>query len=408
MADLITDFAALVEGGNTPEIYQTWAAIGLVAGALERRVWMTSNKGPAFPNLYTLLVGPPGSGKFVIEIVRELWQDTVEPGTDIKAFSVSPDNLTKASILDFLAESRKVKIIPGASPIEYRSVLVAAEEFGSFLHAYDMEFIHLLNALYNNKAFYSEWRRTSTVKRLELEFPQLNIIGGAQPAYFAGTFPEEAWSTGLARRIVMVYSDNESIVDLFAPVADKSSVKRQLLDQLGWLSALWGEMRFGSEALAAFTKWHMAGGLPKPTHSRLESYNRNRSLTIIKLCMISRAAQMGHRRPSPAEFTIQLFDFQRAVGWLLEAEARMPDIFRAMRGISDASIMEEVHRFVFKWYNSNKQSPVPKTLIMQFLIPRVPSEKLERIFVGMVSAGLLEYVGNDAYVPRPMVGFVGV
>ena len=57
-----------------PDIYRKWAAVSCVAGALERRVWVKTNSGTLYPNLFLLFVGPPGTGKDpAINPIRELW-----------------------------------------------------------------------------------------------------------------------------------------------------------------------------------------------------------------------------------------------------------------------------------------------------------------------------------------------
>src|SRR5438067_5724999 len=92
--DFIESFLKLTEGTRTPELFRLWSAIALVGGALERRVWINNGDGTVFPNMFILLVAPPGVGKFVIEEVRSLWTESCEPGTKIPAFHVAPDNMT--------------------------------------------------------------------------------------------------------------------------------------------------------------------------------------------------------------------------------------------------------------------------------------------------------------------------
>lgn len=48
-----------------PEIFRQWGGISCVAGASERKVWIRSMKMDLYPNLYTILVAPPGISKSV-------------------------------------------------------------------------------------------------------------------------------------------------------------------------------------------------------------------------------------------------------------------------------------------------------------------------------------------------------
>ena len=83
LIDLVMEFT---EDAMSPELFRRWGAIALVAGAMERRVWTRTKAGEVFPNLYTLLVAPPGVGKQIIDIIGMLWMQTKELGTETDAF----------------------------------------------------------------------------------------------------------------------------------------------------------------------------------------------------------------------------------------------------------------------------------------------------------------------------------
>src|SRR5262249_4747742 len=156
-----------------------------------------------FPNLYVLLVAPPGVGKQVIDDVWELWSGVSEPGSSDTVLHVAPDSMSKAALMDTLAASLRIRHHASGGPSSYHSLCVAAEEFSVMLPGYDLEYIGALNKIYNNPVKHSERRRAASVKELTIEFPQLNILAGVQPGWLGSVFPEEAWSTGLASRMIM-------------------------------------------------------------------------------------------------------------------------------------------------------------------------------------------------------------
>ena len=58
----------------SPPIFRKWAAISAVAGAMERKSWIVTRGTPLYPNLYIILIGPPGVGKSIILArVNQLW-----------------------------------------------------------------------------------------------------------------------------------------------------------------------------------------------------------------------------------------------------------------------------------------------------------------------------------------------
>ena len=389
----------------SPRIYRLWAGIALVGGALERRVWTKVGNPPktTFPNLYTLLVGPPGTGKFIVEDVRALWQEARVPGSKNPAFHVASDSVTTASLMDEMVKAKDIKIMRSGPPLTVHSLLVAAEEFQHLLPGYDQQFIATLNSLFNNKSLHKESRRTGTVKELIMENPQLNLLGGAQPAYFASTFPEEAWSTGLARRIIMVYSGECPVVDPWADNGSSPQARVDLLAKVEHLRGLYGQMKWAADGVEELRTWLLAGAPPVPTHSKLASYVRSRGLFSFKLAMISAVSRTGG-------MVIEAVDVRRAISWLIEVEALMPDIFREMIGKSDIQVIEEMHLFVTSLWAREKQKPVTGEIIMKFLLARVPHEKAGSILLAAERANIIARVAGaqDLFVPRPKHTHAGV
>lgn len=396
----------MTEADDTPYLFRKWSAISLVAGALERRVWTIvgyqgGEERQTFPNLYVFLVGAPGVGKYIINNVQEFWRDVLEPGTNKKALHVADSNMTKASMVDSLAESTRSFLPPSGSPYEYNSLLVAAEEFGVFLPAYDTNFIAVLNAIYNASAVYSERRRHGPVREVTIKNPLLNILGGVQPIWMKTVFPPEAWGMGLLSRVIMIYASSGEPSDPFAEGSHRP-VERLLLKQnLAKLSCLYGKLDWEPDARVAITSWHMGGGKPIPNHTRLEHYRRRRTLHAIKLAMISSVSRNN------AVSRIAAVDVARAIEWLTEAEHVMPDIFRSMVGQSDHEIIEELYHYAMELYKMSKEKPIKERQLIAFLMQRVPSEKISTILAMADRAEMIVREGaTDTYRPKDRTKFV--
>lgn len=394
--DFISDFFQYTADESSPEIFRRWCGIALVAGALERRVFIKTGPYITFPNLYVLLVAPPGTGKFILNKVRELWSEALEPGTKTQAFKVAPDSMTKAALVDALGKAKQTRILRNGSTLIYHSLLVAAEEFSVLLPTYDMEYIGTLNAIWNNPSMpFQENRRTGN-RETKIEFPQLNIIGGVQPSFLGNVFPEEVWTTGLSRRMIMVYSSEKKIRDPFLVSVDQEAMKKVLLKRLGEMSNLQGPVLWAPEAEIIMRDWVMGGEDPVPTHSKLQAYVTNRRMNIMKLAGIS-AVSRGE------SLLISEIDVVRAKRWLFDAEKVMPDIFRAMMGKSDWQVVEELHYFIMGVWGKGRHEPVDGGLISQFVGQRVPVDKVERIIqLAMRSNVIAETLpGSNRWKPLP-------
>lgn len=404
MTDFIDLFLLHTEGNTSPALFRLWSAISLVGGALERRVWIKNGARIAYPNLFVLLVAPPGVGKFIIEEVRDLWSETTQPSSLIPAFHVAPDSMTKASLIDALAKAKRTFLGTKGVPFTYHSLLVAAEEFSVLLPAYDMEYIGVLNSIWSNKHKHEETRRHGPNKETTIDNPTLNLIGGAQPAWLSALFPEEAWSTGLARRLVMIYSTETPHRSLFYDPGTDADLRQKVLDILGEMSDLWGAMKWEQSAMDEIDKWYMSGppnmgGNPVPEHTKLQHYNRSRGLFVLKLCIIASVARSR-------EMIIKSCDVDRAIGWLLEAERTMPDIFRAMLGKSDRDVLDELHTYVYAKWGMTGRTKVKGEDMRRFLLERVPHEKVESLIAAAERANLIARVGGtlDDWVPKARFG----
>lgn len=403
--DLIAQWLDYVEPIASPEIFKLWTGLALVGGALERRVWVPVGARAAYANLYTLLVAPPGVGKQILDELHEIWSAVLEPQSKAKAFHVAPMRMSQASLVDAIAEAKSVKLLNGSPAMEYASLLMVAEELQVLIPKWDAEFLSKLTALYQNREDWLEKLRYGKAQLVHIVRPQLNIIGGTQPGMMAETFPDGAWSTGLMSRFVMVYSSDEFDGDLFALGNRTPATRAKLLDSLAALSMAHGTMEIAGDAQALVNEFARGADGSRPSHSKLEHYSRRRGQHLIKLGLIA-AISRGARPPEQ----ISKSDLELARQWLLDAEAVMPDIFRAMVGKSDAQVMEELYFYAMSsWKLSGAKTPVTGQQLKMFLAQRVPSEKVPRILELAEGTGLLErFAGTENYKPRPRENGIGV
>ena len=385
--DWIETFLEYTEGTPAPDIFRLWSAISCVAGSLERRVWVDTARSSLYPNMFIVLVGSPGIGKTqAITPVEELW-------FKVGKFKVAPNNVTKASLIDSLVKAdHKMVLGGGKGLLEYHSLLVPASEFGVLVPAHDLEFLSVLNYIYDNPHHYSEERRTNKLS-IEISYPQLNILAGSQPGFLATLLPEEAWSMGFTSRIILVYSGTTPYVSLFGKQEKRETHSKELLMGLNRMAGMYGPMDWAPEASAEMEAWAKGGCQPVPEHSKLTHYVPRRAIHTIKLATIS-AASRGEA------MTIELEDVERARTWLLTAERAMPDIFREMVGRSDSQVIQELHFHLWKiWLKDQK--PIHESRVFHFLQAQVPSEKIGRVLEAAERSGILmRHAGTPYWSPR--------
>jgi hypothetical protein len=360
----------------TPSLFRKWAAISCIAGALERKVYVMAFPDPLYPNLYTVLTGPPGAGKtFIIAQIRDFWKQ-------LKNHHVARSAMSRAAMLDALKGAERNEIVyngKGSNVLHFNSLLIPSNELSVLLPAYDSDFMGNLTDLYDCRP-YGEKKRTSDLD-YEIDRPQLNIVAGTTPSYLNDLMPEGAWDQGFISRVMLVYSGENTKKSLFIPKETSLSLQSELVHDLKIIGKMHGEMKFTSESAAAINNWHMAGGPPTPDHPKLLHYNTRRTAHLLKLCMVASASDSD-------DLKITIDHYQTALDWLLEMEKFMPDTFKAMSSGGDGKIMKEAWHFTYSMYAREKK-PVPAARVYRFISERAPAHSVDRILQVMVNSQVL-------------------
>lgn len=386
----IDAYVDYVQDDPAPELYKLWTAIYTVGVALERRVWVHT-RSILFPNLYILLVGNPGVGKSVainpaLSILRK-------SGT----YKVFPQDLTGSATLDYLASEnvRKRLVTDQQIAIQYHPGAMLISEFGTMIREYDLPFLSILSTLYDCPEHYEQHRRYRAKEPVIIPHPSMAFLAGTQPDYLSTVLPNEAWGQGFMSRVVMIYSNQKLKADLFSSKRLDPLAADALTADLVSMESMYGEYIFAEEVIDAFRAWYGEDMPPIPQPHRLVGYNQRRAITFQKLLMISAASRQS-------ALHIEIEDFHRAQGWLLQAEACMPNIFLEMAGRSDIDTIRDFHAWALREYMGKKQKPLHASLIETYLQSKVPVWQAEKIFKSLETSGLIERMaGTETYIPKP-------
>lgn len=391
-ADFVDLFYNLTDGITSPPIFRKWAGISAIAGALERKVWLTSMGSKLYPNMYVILVAPPGVGKTEVTWrIRDLW-------VSLEDHFLGSTSISKASMIDELAAAAR-RYIHGRPPnpvASFNSLLLSINELGVLLPGYDNEFMNTLTDLWDCK-HYSERKRTKNLE-IQIPNPQLNLFAACTPSYLKDLLPEGAWDQGLISRTMLVYSGDRQAASLFAVKPDMQEQEKLVKKRLKEIATLYGEFTVSPQAaemLESFNQENAVGSPSAPDHPKLVSYTIRRTVHLLKLSMV---ASVSHS----TDLAITETDVERALDWMHEAEAQMPDIFKAMSASGTGNVMEEAWYYIYKTF-SKEGKAVARHRVLQFLQERVPVHNVEPTLKLMEQSKMVEKKltkAGAAYEPK--------
>lgn len=316
------------------------------------------------------MVGHPGLGKTrAIVAATKFINELPDP-------YIAPTSMTMASLVDHLVEAKRTIINLPDPAVEYNSLLIAADELSAFMHEYGNELIAGLTTFYD-VVNYGQARRVRDI-RVKISRPQLNIMSGTTPSNLIRFIPEFAWDEGFTSRIMLVYADEKPTINVFdtpaVPMPDEMIYDINVINKLG------GEFKWTLEWKTAMNNWKQLKFDPVPTHPKLKYYNERRFSHMMKLSMIASADRSN-------ELLLTVEDFNRAMSWMFEAEAYMPEAFRTGAQAFDSKAMDEIKHFV-----QSQTNGVTETELVNFVRQRVHSYSILPIIEIMQKSGMIQAV----------------
>lgn len=297
---------------------------------------------------------------------------------EVPEMHLGATSMTMASLVDHLNEAKRTIIqIPDPS-IEYNSLYIMADELSAFMDQYDTGLIAGLTTFFDGVP-YSQGRRVSNI-RIKIQRPQLNILCGSTPSNLIKLMPEFAWEQGFTSRIMLIYSEDKPIVDEFN--TEKRKMPDDMVHDLKIMNTLVGQMGWTEEYAKAMHNWKVLGFPPVPRHPKLEHYCSRRFSHLIKLSMIA-CVDRG------SDMMLCKEDFNKAMGWLLEAELVMTNIFQSGGANTDSAAMEEILHFV------EQSKGVTEDKIIRFAKDFIPLHSVLRVVEIMEMSGMIRAVDND-------------
>lgn len=252
-AGWLKDYLDYTSGHEAPEDFHVWVGLTIIGSAIRRRAWINNVYHNYYPNLYTILISPPGVGKktTAINIGADILREAV-PECRIISEKCTPEALAKR-----LSRPLEIHKESGGMKIEARAEgLILAPELTVFLGAeqYNAGLIMFLTRLYDC----ANVQDIETISRgLEkLKHVCVSLLGATTPSEIDRAIPSSARGGGFMSRLCLVQKDSTTRVVPKAIKVD-ATVRELLVVQLSRIhNECVGEFTITKEAEKWYDKYY--------------------------------------------------------------------------------------------------------------------------------------------------------
>ena len=380
LADWLDSYIKYTDNTESPLSYHTWCGLSVIAGALQRRVYLQWGLAETiYPNLYIVLIGPSGRTRkgTAIGIAKDMLKKTA-------GITVVPESSSgrQAMILAMKRASKNFED-PIDGKIKFHcSVTAFSEELSVFLGQGDIAYLSNLTDWYDSK---DDWEYETVGRGKDsLQGLCLNLCGGTAPDWIQSMIPQEALGGGFTSRVIFIVEERKrKIVPEYVVDAETRQLGEALQRDLERIANLSGEMTFDEEGKDAYVKWYidqdtkLSAGQPAIQDKRFSGYCERRATHLRKLMLVCSASRGDDLKLTKA-------DFLKAKGLLEAIEVNMDKTFGGLGKARNSDAVDSVMNYI------QTMGITTRTKVMQMFYRDVDAQMLTNIEMTLQQAGKIK------------------
>lgn len=340
--NFLAAYIGYTENQEASEKLHLWTAISIVAGALERKVYLRRAHYTIFPNLYVVIVGAAGLVKK--STATSIGMDLLRELANIKMLS---QRVTDAALAESLRRSGEKYTESSGKELQQSALFCYASELTMLLKDTFGIVVEYLTDLYDCQPHDSRkaWtRETKSEGQVKIYGPCINLLGCATPTSVKDCIPVSQMEAGFASRVLFVVETDRPTKYIAIPKHDKAleAVRAKLVDDLKMITAISGEMTMTPEAEAFFEQWYIKFKndlYDKGTDSRFSGYYGRKDTMVQKLAMVCSVVESADR-------VIQVQHIQAALEFLEPLEKSMFGLFQNSGKNEQAGITVDIITYI--------------------------------------------------------------
>ena len=356
LQDWLEAYLTYTDNSESPLSYHTWCGLSVIAGALQRRIYLKWGLGQViYPNLYVVLIGPSGRTRKGVALC--IAKDFLK---QIKTISIAPESSSCRQAMILAMKRSFINFQdPTDGKVKFHCAITAfSEELSVFLGQGDIAYLSNLTDWYDSK---DDWEYETVGRGKDtLQGLCLNLMGGTAPDWIQSMIPPEAVGGGFTSRVIFVVEERKRkiVPEHFVTDAEKE-LQGKLVRDLERISKLAGAVEFTDEGKKLYTDWYiqqdteLSLGRPVIDDTRFAGYCERRATHIRKLMMLCSASRGD-------DLTIRAEDFHRAKGLLEAVEVKMGKTFGGFGKARNSDVAELIKDYIQKMGITTRKSLMQK------------------------------------------------
>lgn len=375
--NFISAYENYCQYSEAPAIFHRWTAVSIIAGALQRKVWVDQKFFQWTPNFYIIFVAPPG-------IVSKSTTASIGMNLLRKVHDVNfgPASVTWQALTQSLSNSCREIPDGEGGYLPMSCITISSSEFGTFLNPADKEMVDVMVDLWDGQI--GVWEKaTKTQGNDTIINPWINLVACTTPAWISGNFPDYMIGGGFTSRCMFVYAEEKRKLVAYPgyqEFEDFSHTAQRLIEDLEQISLMVGEYRLSPEALEWGEEWyknHYEREEKLLDKERFGGYLARKQTHIHKTAIVLAAAESN-------ELIIQKSHLVEAEKMVTELEAHMPKVFGLIGRSQDAKFVEAVKIFI------EKNPIIDKSVLVHHLMQTMGLDEINRGLDALIAAGQIK------------------
>lgn len=307
-------------GNEVPENYHFWSGVSALSATINRQVWLGMGLYNLYPNLYVVLLGPPGNGK---SLAMDTSADLVDA---IGEVNFSGDAQTKESLVRYMRDECPRTLLVNGESITITPITIYATELSHLLGPNSGHMIDFLTTIYTKDSKYVT--RTKNKGDDIIERPFLSLIACTTQEWITTYLKSDIIGGGFTRRVIFVNEPPAASVDdkskrrpFVIVTPEQETAKKYCIEYARKLQHVSGSFGWSTQAKQAYEDWYNTRDIPKDPDTA--GYHKTKPNQVLKVAMLISLSESLEKR-------LELSHFEVAMALLEKTEVTLARVFQGI------------------------------------------------------------------------------